>query len=344
MKFSKHLQNVETPEWKRVYIDYRGLKKLMNAVQTSRKQLDVHSSGSAAVLAQNYSPIAEPGTSEADSYSNDHSLKWFELPPFNFSAVNLSIWPVHEPGLERTLPSSIPSADPNAQKTLMRTPSFDTNNSEQASSRLRRDYKEQCLITPSTELLSRELLTQFTPQDFAFFAMLDAQLDKVESFYLAREKEMVARGALLLNQLEELKEHRKIFLEAGTTKKHWATGFVSTLRSRIRPQMNPSKRDEEEMTLNIVGYSSSINSRSSESFSSSSFMAALMNWSGKRKDSEGSSWTSHSAQGHWEEGVWNSTKSERPHLTTRSDDPAGYIDAERKLRRAVLEHYRLVCA
>lgn len=67
-------------------------------------------------------------------------------------------------------------------------------------------------ITPPADLSFHELLTQFTPQEFAFFAMLDEQLDKVDSFYLEREKEMISRGALLLNQLEELQEHQKMFL------------------------------------------------------------------------------------------------------------------------------------
>lgn len=42
--------------------------------------------------------------------------------------------------------------------------------------------------------------------------MIDAELDKVESFYLAREKEMVARSLVLLNQLKDLKDHRDVFV------------------------------------------------------------------------------------------------------------------------------------
>jgi len=38
--------------------------------------------------------------------------------------------------------------------------------------------------------------------------MLDAQLDKVESFYLDHEKGIRARGRLLQTQLIELNEHR----------------------------------------------------------------------------------------------------------------------------------------
>jgi len=37
--------------------------------------------------------------------------------------------------------------------------------------------------------------------------MLDAQLDKVEAFYIAREDEMIRRGRLLQLQLNELNDH-----------------------------------------------------------------------------------------------------------------------------------------
>jgi SPX domain protein involved in polyphosphate accumulation len=50
-----------------------------------------------------------------------------------------------------------------------------------------------------------------TPREVSFFAMLDAQLNKVESFYLAREQEMLNRGRMLQIQLNELNDHRKLF-------------------------------------------------------------------------------------------------------------------------------------
>lgn len=65
---------------------------------------------------------------------------------------------------------------------------------------------------PLAALPLHELLTQLSPHEVSFFTMLDAQLDKVESFYLAREKEMLARGHTLQIQLKELNDHRKLFL------------------------------------------------------------------------------------------------------------------------------------
>ena len=65
---------------------------------------------------------------------------------------------------------------------------------------------------PLAALPLHELLNQLSPYEVSFFIMLDAQLDKVESFYVAREKEMLARGHMLKNQLNELHDHRKLFL------------------------------------------------------------------------------------------------------------------------------------
>lgn len=56
----------------------------------------------------------------------------------------------------------------------------------------------------------RELLSQLSPQELAFFTYLDAQLEKVESFYSAREKELLLRTQLLQGQLHELQDHKRL--------------------------------------------------------------------------------------------------------------------------------------
>ena len=68
------------------------------------------------------------------------------------------------------------------------------------------------LENPSANLPLHKIITQLTPQELAFFSMIDAQLEKVEYFYLAREKEMVAHSFVLLNQLEDLIDHRDVFV------------------------------------------------------------------------------------------------------------------------------------
>ncbi|CDO74587.1 hypothetical protein BN946_scf184583.g14 [Trametes cinnabarina] len=59
-----------------------------------------------------------------------------------------------------------------------------------------------------------ELLPQLTPVERAFFDKLDEELDKVESFYCEREREMRQRANLLKQQLQDLQDHRRAFYEA----------------------------------------------------------------------------------------------------------------------------------
>src|SRR5882762_6544550 len=59
------------------------------------------------------------------------------------------------------------------------------------------------------------ILLTLPPIHLAFFTHLDFQLEKVDSFYLEREREAQARNRALQNQLRELKDHRKIFYVSG---------------------------------------------------------------------------------------------------------------------------------
>ena len=54
------------------------------------------------------------------------------------------------------------------------------------------------------------LLTLLSPSELQFFYMLDTERQKIEEFYLAREKELQDRTAQLRGQLNELTDHRKL--------------------------------------------------------------------------------------------------------------------------------------
>ncbi|KAL4256368.1 hypothetical protein AB1N83_012317 [Pleurotus pulmonarius] len=63
MKFARYLEETQTPEWKKAYIDYRGLKKRITAIRRAPLQT-VHSpAGSTTHLSVNESPRS----------SNDHN-------------------------------------------------------------------------------------------------------------------------------------------------------------------------------------------------------------------------------------------------------------------------------
>ena len=57
----------------------------------------------------------------------------------------------------------------------------------------------------------RTILSNLPPTHAKFFNMLDAELEKVESFYAEREKEMNERAKRLREQLNELGVHRQMF-------------------------------------------------------------------------------------------------------------------------------------
>jgi SPX domain protein involved in polyphosphate accumulation len=63
----------------------------------------------------------------------------------------------------------------------------------------------------SSPLPLLELFPLLTPIEKSFFTALDVELNKVESFYLDREQELLVRTGMLEQQLEELVEHRKLF-------------------------------------------------------------------------------------------------------------------------------------
>lgn len=50
-----------------------------------------------------------------------------------------------------------------------------------------------------------------SPLELRFFRVLDEELNKVEEFYLEREKELVIFSSLLNEQLHELEVHRRIY-------------------------------------------------------------------------------------------------------------------------------------
>jgi len=64
-----------------------------------------------------------------------------------------------------------------------------------------------------------QLLEHMSPVQLAFFDKLNAELSKVESFFIDRECEGRTRSLQLREQLEELKDHRRLF--------HVTESFVS---------------------------------------------------------------------------------------------------------------------
>ncbi|KAG2142483.1 SPX domain-containing protein [Suillus clintonianus] len=79
------------------------------------------------------------------------------------------------------------------------------------------------------------LLPLLPPLHAHFFELLDSELEKVDSFYAEREKEMRDRGKLLKEQLNELGLHRKKYYESNgnATTPSWAARAHQSLSAAL---------------------------------------------------------------------------------------------------------------
>lgn len=73
-----------------------------------------------------------------------------------------------------------------------------------------------------------------------FFDMLDAELTKVEAFYLEREKGMHEHAKLLKKQLHELEAHREMFYVS-----------ISCGAQRTIPKMLPLRNHPRNQRLGV---------------------------------------------------------------------------------------------
>ncbi|OBZ67333.1 hypothetical protein A0H81_12639 [Grifola frondosa] len=99
-------------------------------------------------------------------------------------------------GRDRSISSTVPGVAPHAAST------HDSNENRRFTWDL------------NTVIPLMELMPILSPVQRAFFEKLDAELDKVESFFCERERDMKERSNLLKVQLQELQDHRRAFYEA----------------------------------------------------------------------------------------------------------------------------------
>ena len=76
------------------------------------------------------------------------------------------------------------------------------------------------------------LIAPMSPAQKAFVEKLDREHDKIESFYLAREKEARTQASRLRSELNELKQHRALFhvriIHTLVTRAHSNVGLANT--------------------------------------------------------------------------------------------------------------------
>ncbi|KAJ7778281.1 SPX domain-containing protein [Mycena metata] len=321
MKFTRYLEDTQTPEWKRAYIDYRIFKERIRAIRRvqdgmalpvdsySNSQLNHQAGSMLSVIVQSESGENSPATSSVNWPERDRSPSPPRVrtegrsrpllergPPLHGTRTpqndappspgglaprnpsrppferRLSLHRTHTSQSNVTPPSPGGAAAPNtgrppierrisldptpsppspggvAATTTTRRPKITlpqlivrqptnrssitrqwTNNSMARqgdtippspaippltpASRVFKGLSH--LIGPSrhpySELSLHALIPLLSPQELAFFAALDSELQKVETFYVDRENAMKIRTRDLEVQLRELNEHRRLF-------------------------------------------------------------------------------------------------------------------------------------
>lgn len=189
---------------------------------------------------------------------------------------------------------------------------------------------------PLASLPLSELYKELNPLQMQFFTMLDAELDKVNSFYAMKETELQDRTQVLIEQFKELNEHRRMV---------YVSLFISLIKfilkpkhQRAQPSKTPIWRLAWNRTLRSMPASSTSDEDIGEGFSRSGFavchflrscvpiLTRIFQHRGKKDPNFGTGRAEHRER----------------RGAAHSSDPGDYLQAKKRLKKAVLEHYRQV--
>ncbi|KAL1741799.1 EXS family-domain-containing protein, partial [Schizophyllum fasciatum] len=336
-KYARYLEEAQTPEWKKAYINYRALKKDISALKRAQEGLvqieptaDPVASPSPATFHVALSPIDSPHPYvffpgdrpltteplETTPSTGRRTRDYVDVPQDDNYVASDDAAEIqteardHVPSIESSthygtarshFTSQASSLMRRMTNRLPRMPRRGTGFSlHDAIHRLH--TPEPFAAVPSYAVL----LTLLSPAELAFFDMLDAERAKIETFYLAREKELQDRTTQLRGQLHELIDHRRL-IEALARSSCTTAALPQSIRLRISA-LKPS-------LLPAAGQSAS----------------TLIEQRDEADPEKGLPRTF----GHKRE--WSSASS-----THRRNmlDPDDFHNAKRSLKKAVTEHYR----
>ncbi|KAF7325791.1 Signal transduction protein [Mycena kentingensis (nom. inval.)] len=325
MKFARYLEDTQTPEWQRAYIDYRLLKKRITAIRRAMGHQEPTDSPLSSRLpnpsvASEASIEPPQALSHRSVYSNlsrtksanDAQTTGNESLPQLVAETSQRREPLHR---ATTMPAE-------STEVASGTPSFSRLFSS-SNSRLSRRLTQLGSFGlgtkphPYSELPLRELYPLLSPLEMAFFTTLDAELEKIEKFYVERERYMKNLSGLLEEQLAELDQHRKLF-NAAHPASAWASAINTNALLRLKARILPE-----------------------DGLQSGSQTPATSRSKGKHPANGG---------GSKEHGTPASSSSDLSLAEPTVDqdipppsaqlNPNDFQDAKHKLKKAVMEHYR----
>ncbi|PBK68704.1 EXS-domain-containing protein, partial [Armillaria solidipes] len=227
----------QTAEWKKAYIDYRGLKKRITAI---RRWQEGHTSiltppGSEAHITE--SPRASEESDERTHHG--HGSEAGSSPKLGDSSTRNNVL---DPSTKSQKLSSKQGRFGSRLRRGARSLRGTTLRSPQSAYLTLLFLANSTLHPYSIPPTLQELRGQLSPEELSFLDALDQELEKIETFYLDREKEMQIRTTALEEQLHELTYHRKLFHETHpSTPKPWVLGKVGKVG--IKKPQKPVAKD-----------------------------------------------------------------------------------------------------
>lgn len=229
MKFARYLEENVVDEWRKAYLNYAGLKKLIKRVKA---HYDARQTGTV--------PVSEPSSHPAARLLRGST-----------SYLTRG---------QRTVPQYGALGDPETQEPLPRVTLDGTG--------LEADALPAEPVRATDKMLGAGLEAtishQFDEQERLFFYALDHEVERMVEFYDARELEAVERLSTLVSQLIELAEHRRTYktrtkrMDGGHLKHIWSKvprGLDSEEIQRLKlsaqgrelqyPSREPTSSDED---------------------------------------------------------------------------------------------------
>ncbi|KAG6825899.1 hypothetical protein H0H92_001930, partial [Tricholoma furcatifolium] len=183
---------------------------------------------------------------------------------------------------------------------------------------------------PMVRLPLDEFREQLDPLELAFFNALDEELEKIDVFYAAREAEMMDRTRMLHEQLDELGDHKKLVQSVQPSNpKSWTARILAMLKDNLHLSSPPI---EIPRAKDVLEPEPSRND-SLERKNPDSGLECKGGTEDAGVDANDDPERKNAAN---EDKKWSPTR----HGQVLSSDPEDYFHAKKKLKKAVLEHYR----
>ncbi|RUP26446.1 LOW QUALITY PROTEIN: EXS family-domain-containing protein [Jimgerdemannia flammicorona] len=218
MKFAKYLETESIPEWRKAYLNYKGLKKRLKAIGNARiaREMELAFNNGNLHVLDRFRKAADNSDGETrlkPKYNRSSALTGESIPALAVATASItSSLPSHtgdvvldydEEGPSTPISES-PQTEQVGQDTFL----------ERRSTSGKRSLADTEISSEISETAYERLFANLTKEEGDFFQMLDAELAKIETFYDEKEREARKKLAVIKQQIELVEEQKRVLLES----------------------------------------------------------------------------------------------------------------------------------